>query len=234
MGVPPSYKWPRIGVPISEDPGRSIIEYVLVRGIACLLDDVLDCAFNLLPAAARGVVSGQHGAGIHQQCSTPAASFQPSALEEVGQRRPVIFLIERGSWYLATPTGEEKASMPAKQCWDAALQLHDFLQERINGSRNPFVLPVLVFPDMAPDADIEAWAAQAGVHLLLGVGASWIVWRSRSHTAPFGWTLLLQAVGSDQYAGAYDWREKPRPDIYRVIALILIYETTCLCSEYTI
>ena len=78
------------------------------------------------------------------------------------------YRIERGSWYLATPTGEEKASTPAKQCWDAALQLHDYLQERINGSRNPFVLPVLVFPDMAPDADIEAWAAQAGIHVLFG------------------------------------------------------------------
>ena len=78
------------------------------------------------------------------------------------------YRIERGNWYLATPNGEEKKPTPAKQCWDAALQLHDYLQEHINGSRNPFVLPVLLFPDMEPDPDIEAWAAQAGIHVLFG------------------------------------------------------------------
>ena len=78
------------------------------------------------------------------------------------------YRIERGSWYLATPSGEEKKPTPAKQTWDAALQLHDFLQERIGGSRNPFMVPVLVFPDMAPVAGIEAWAAQAGIHVLFG------------------------------------------------------------------
>ena len=69
---------------------------------------------------------------------------------------------DQGSWYLTTPNGEEKKPTPAKQAWDAALQEH------INGNRNPFVLPVLVFPDMEPDADIEAWGAQAGIHVLFG------------------------------------------------------------------
>ena len=78
------------------------------------------------------------------------------------------YRISRGSWYLATPNGEEKKPTPAKQAWDAALQLHDYLQEHITGSRNPFVLPVLVFPDMAQDPDIEGWAAQAGIHVLFG------------------------------------------------------------------
>ena len=78
------------------------------------------------------------------------------------------YRIERGIWYLVTLGGEEKKATPAKQTWVAALQLHDFLQERINGNRNPFVVPVLLFLDMKPDADIEAWSAQAGIHVLFG------------------------------------------------------------------
>ena len=78
------------------------------------------------------------------------------------------YRIERGSWYLATLCGQEKKPTPAKQTWDAALQLHDFLQESIDDGRNPFVVPVLVFPNMEPDADIEAWSAQAGIHVLFG------------------------------------------------------------------
>ena len=75
---------------------------------------------------------------------------------------------ERGKWYLATPNGEEKQSTPAKQALESALALHNYLQERISDTRNPFVVPVLLFPDMDPDADIETWAAQAGIHVLFG------------------------------------------------------------------
>ena len=80
------------------------------------------------------------------------------------------YRIDRGRWYLSTPTGEETVSTPAKQCWDAALQLHGFLQERISdGHRNPFIVPVLAFPDVDETEEIEAWAGQAGVHVLFGV-----------------------------------------------------------------
>ena len=78
------------------------------------------------------------------------------------------YRIERGRWYLATPNGEEKKSTPAKQAWESALALHNHLQERISDARNPFVVPVLLFPDMEPDADIETWAAQARIHVLFG------------------------------------------------------------------
>ena len=79
------------------------------------------------------------------------------------------YRIERGVWYLTTPGGEEKKSTPAKQTWEAALHLHDFLQERIQGNRNPFIVPVLAFPDMEPDPQIEAWAAQSGIHVIFGM-----------------------------------------------------------------
>ena len=75
---------------------------------------------------------------------------------------------ERGKWYVATPNGEEKQSTPAKQTWESALTLHNYLQERISDARNPFVVPVLLFPDMELDADIETWVAQARIHVLFG------------------------------------------------------------------
>ena len=78
------------------------------------------------------------------------------------------YRIERGIWYLSAPDGEEKKSTPAKQTWESALQFNRFLQEKIEGNRNPFVVPVLAFPDMDPDSQIEAWAAQAGIHVIFG------------------------------------------------------------------
>ena len=78
------------------------------------------------------------------------------------------YRVDRGVWYLTTSTGEEKKTTPAKQAWEAALQFHDYLQERIQGVRNPFVVPVIVFPDMEPSPHIEAWSAQAGIHVLFG------------------------------------------------------------------
>ena len=75
---------------------------------------------------------------------------------------------EKGGWYLITPTGEERKGSPLKQAWDSTMGLHDHLQKRIAGNRNPFIVPVIVFPDMQPDEDIEAWAMQAGVRVLFG------------------------------------------------------------------
>ena len=75
---------------------------------------------------------------------------------------------EKGAWYLATPGGEERKDSPLKQAWDSTMGMHDFLQEHITGNRNPFIVPVIVFPDMKPDKDIEACAMQAGVRILFG------------------------------------------------------------------
>ena len=71
--------------------------------------------------------------------------------------------VERGVWYRATPTGEERIASPMKQCWDSTMGLHDFLQEHVEESKNPFI-----FPDMEQDDGIEAWAVQAGVRVLFG------------------------------------------------------------------
>ena len=87
-----------------------------------------------------------------------------------GQVKGGVYRIEKGVWYLATPTGEERKASPMKQLWDSTMGLHDFLQERVSGGRNPFIVPVLIFPNMDHDDDIEAWAVQAGVQVLFRAG----------------------------------------------------------------
>ena len=77
--------------------------------------------------------------------------------------------VDRGTWYLVTATGKERKNSPAKQCWESSLQLHDYLQEQLPDGRNPFTIPVLIFPEMDPDRDIEIWSVQAGVRVLFGV-----------------------------------------------------------------
>ena len=64
---------------------------LLVRGLVSFLDDVPDRAVNLLPAAARYAVTGEHGARVHHQGSVPTTRFQRRAFQVVGQRRPVVF-----------------------------------------------------------------------------------------------------------------------------------------------
>ncbi len=78
------------------------------------------------------------------------------------------YRVDRGIWYLITPGGEGRKPSPAKQSWRSSIQLHDYLQERLPAGRNPFVIPMLVFPDMLPDANIEAWSIHAGVSVLFG------------------------------------------------------------------
>ena len=74
----------------------------------------------------------------------------------------------RGIWHLITPEGEERKPSPAKQSWRSSLQLHDYLQKRLSAGRNPFVVPILLFSGMGPEANIEAWSVQAGVRVLFG------------------------------------------------------------------
>ena len=54
------------------------------------------------------------------------------------------------------------------EAWLAALDLHDDIVERAQTAYNPFVIPVLAFPDMEPDAAIESLAKRKGVYLVWG------------------------------------------------------------------
>ena len=79
------------------------------------------------------------------------------------------YRIKRGVLYLLMPDGtEHRVGSVLKECWDATMALHRWLQERIPDGRSPFMVPVALFPDMAPDEAIEAWAVQAGVRVLWG------------------------------------------------------------------
>lgn len=78
------------------------------------------------------------------------------------------YRVDRGTWYLNTPDGEERKPSPAKQSWESSLQLHHYLRERLPAGRNPFVVPILTFPDMEPCENIEVWSVQAGVRVMFG------------------------------------------------------------------
>ena len=80
------------------------------------------------------------------------------------------YRIERGVLYLLMPDGTEcQVGSILKQCWDGTMALHKWLQARVqDGRRSPFMVPVVIFPNMAPDEAIEAWAVQAGVRVIWG------------------------------------------------------------------
>ena len=61
-------------------------------------------------------------------------------------------------------------SCPLDETKLAALDLHDDIEERAATPYNPFVIPVLVFPDMEPDMAIEKLACHQGVYIIWGIG----------------------------------------------------------------
>ena len=71
------------------------------------------------------------------------------------------------AWQRKTADGWEPAPNPLTQTLDSAMQMRDALGEYLE--HRPFILPVLLFPDMEPDRGIEARATRAGVHILFGM-----------------------------------------------------------------
>ena len=61
---------------------------------------------------------------------------------------------------------EPIASSPIDEAWLAALDLHDDIVDKIAPAYDPFVVPVLCFPDMLPDDQIEKLAHRKRVCLL--------------------------------------------------------------------
>ena len=82
------------------------------------------------------------------------------------------YLIIDGEWYLKTRDGVKLIeSCPLDETKLAALDLHDGIAECACTSYNPFVIPVLLFPDMEPDPVIENLAKRAGVYVVWGVAS---------------------------------------------------------------
>ena len=79
------------------------------------------------------------------------------------------YLLIDGEWYLKTREGiKHVRSCPLDETKLAALDWHDDIKECAQTVYNPYVIPVLMFPDMEPDQAIEQLAKRAGVYVDLG------------------------------------------------------------------
>ena len=77
------------------------------------------------------------------------------------------YLLIDGEWRLKTRDGVQPiAASPLDEAWLGALDLHDDIVELAATGYNPFVIPVLAFPDMEPDEAIRKLARRKGVHLV--------------------------------------------------------------------
>ena len=71
------------------------------------------------------------------------------------------YIMIDGEWRLVTDRGQIRKESPIPGTWDAAMAIHDVVQEQLR--HKTFVIPVLVLTDMEPDAEIEALAAARNV-----------------------------------------------------------------------
>ena len=82
------------------------------------------------------------------------------------------YLLIDGEWYLKTRDGVKPVRLsPLDEAWLAALDLHDDIVALAQTAYNPFVIPVLAFPDMEPDPAIDSLAKRKGVYLVWGVAS---------------------------------------------------------------
>ena len=63
-------------------------------------------------------------------------------------------------WFLHTVDGTEPIPCPIQQTWDAALSIKTAIKRRLG--RRTYILPVLVFPDMLPDPEIQQMVESDG------------------------------------------------------------------------
>ena len=78
------------------------------------------------------------------------------------------YRLDGTEWQLQTTEGWERQPNPLTQVWDASMQMRDGLGDRLE--HKPFIIPIIHFPDMEPDRDIEGRAMRAGVHAIFGLG----------------------------------------------------------------
>ena len=80
-----------------------------------------------------------------------------------------VYFLEDGEWFLRTRDGVKAIkTSPLDETWLAMLDLHDDIAEKARTPYDPFVVPVLIFPDMDPNAAIEKLASRKGVYLVWG------------------------------------------------------------------
>ena len=97
-----------------------------------------------------------------------------------------IYELQDGEFHLHTRDGLlYAASSPIDEAWLGALDLHDEIKEKASVPYNPFVVPILAFPDMGPDEAIAKLARRKRVCLL---------WRSESPAEAVAEILRAQPV----------------------------------------
>ena len=75
--------------------------------------------------------------------------------------------VKDATWYLSTPSGQVEIDCPALQAWDGSMAFRDRIARK--KGRGPFVVAVVIFPDMEPDARISAMLADSPAHAVFGV-----------------------------------------------------------------
>ena len=80
------------------------------------------------------------------------------------------YLLIDGEWHLKTRDGVKAVrSCPLDEAKLGALDMHDDIAERARTPYNPYVIPVLAFPDVTePDQCIENLARRKGVYVVWG------------------------------------------------------------------
>ena len=78
------------------------------------------------------------------------------------------YRLRAGEWQLRTSDGWQRKPSPAEQLRGAVDSIQDAIAGQV-GRRIP-VIPVLIFPDMKADEEIEALANASGIEVLWGLG----------------------------------------------------------------
>ena len=76
------------------------------------------------------------------------------------------YTLDGDQWYLHTSDGRQAKSSPLRQADDAAIDLRNEIHR--NTGYKVFIIPVVVFTDMAPDPVIEEYAQRTNVKVIWG------------------------------------------------------------------
>ena len=92
------------------------------------------------------------------------------ALENIGcfgiLVMPGNYSRENQDWFLVEVQAPQAVPNPIDQVRQASLAVHSMIEDAL--AITVFVVPVLIFPDMARDPDIDTWAERCKVRILWG------------------------------------------------------------------
>ena len=111
------------------------------------------------------------------------------------------YLLIDGEWRLKTRDGVKLIeSCPLDETKLAALDWHDDIKELAETHYNPYVIPVLAFPDMDPDPAIKKLARRKGVYVIWGTEHLMIDLAEIIRSRRVSDTLSMERIGREVYA----------------------------------